>query len=111
MPLDSNDLEQIRGIVAAAKSETSAEIAAAKSETSAEIAAAKSETSAEIAAAKGETVEAMRDMQTEVLRGLERFSRGNFAHLHRLEASDSDIWKALTALEERVMALETRPPR
>ena len=58
MPLDSNDLEQIRGIVAAAKAET---------------------------------VEAMRDMQTEVLRGLERFSRGNFAHLHRLETSDTDI--------------------
>jgi len=97
MPLDANDLEQIRGVVASA-------ISAAKAETSTELKAA-------ISAAKAETIEAMRDMQTELLRGIERFSRGNFAHLHRLESSDADIWKALTALEERVMALETRPPK
>jgi hypothetical protein len=36
-------------------------------------------------------VEAMRDMQSEILRGLERFARGNFARLHRLEVSDSDL--------------------
>ncbi len=34
-------------------------------------------------------MEAMRDMQTEIVRGLERFSRGNFTR----------------------MPLETRPPR
>jgi len=26
-------------------------------------------------------------MQSEILRGLERFSRGNYAHMHRLDAS------------------------
>jgi hypothetical protein len=30
--------------------------------------------------------ETMRDAQTEILRGLERFSRGNFARMHRLES-------------------------
>ena len=34
---------------------------------------------AAIAAAENRTVEAMREMQTEILRGLEAFSRGNFA--------------------------------
>lgn len=43
---------------------------------------------------KDELVESMRDMQSEILRGMERFARGNF-----------------NALEERVLALETRPPR
>lgn len=53
----------------------------------------------------------MRDMQSEILRGLERFSRGNFSHLHRLEDSDSDLNERINALGERVKALETRPPR
>ena len=35
--------------------------------------------------------ESMRDMQTEILHGLERFARGNFARMHRLEVSDNDL--------------------
>jgi hypothetical protein len=54
--------------------------------------------------------EAMRDMQTEILRGLERFARGNFARMHRLEVSDDTLVERLNALEERVLAIETRPP-
>ena len=54
--------------------------------------------------------EGMRDMQTEILRGLERFARGNFARLHRLDVSDNDLNERLNALEERVLAIETRPP-
>ena len=53
----------------------------------------------------------MREMQTEILRGLERFARGNFAHLHRLDTADTTTNERLTALEERVLSLETRPPR
>jgi hypothetical protein len=40
---------------------------------------------------EGRLLEGMRDMQTEILRGLERFARGNFARLHRLEISDTDL--------------------
>ena len=57
------------------------------------------------------TLETMRDMQTEILHGLERFARGNFARMHRLEVSDNDLNERLNALEERVTAIETRPPR
>jgi acyl carrier protein phosphodiesterase len=56
------------------------------------------------------TLESMRDMQTEILRGLERFARGNFARMHRLEVSDNDLNERLNALEERITAIETRPP-
>jgi hypothetical protein len=55
--------------------------------------------------------ESTRDMQTEILRGLERFARGNFSRVHRLEVSDNDLNERLNALEERVTAIETRPPR
>ena len=34
--------------------------------------------------------EVMRTMQSEILRGLEAFARGNFARMHRLDASDAD---------------------
>jgi hypothetical protein len=56
-------------------------------------------------------LEAMRDMQTEILRGIERFARGNFARMHRLEVSDQDLSERINALEERVLSLETRPPQ
>ena len=60
--------------------------------------------------AKAELIETMRDMQTEIVRGLERFSRGNFARMHRLEVSDNDFAERLNALEERVLAVEVRLP-
>lgn len=65
----------------------------------------------EIQANNAVIMEAMRDMQTELLRGMERFARGNFSRLHRLESSDNDLNERINALEERVTALETRPPR
>jgi hypothetical protein len=45
----------------------------------------------EIQANNGVIMEAMRDMLTELLRGIERFARGNFSRLHRLETSDNDL--------------------
>ena len=40
---------------------------------------------------EGPILENMRDMQAEILRGLERFARGNFARMHRLEVSDNNL--------------------
>lgn len=59
------------------------------------------------------TIEAMRDMQTEILKGIEAFARGNFARMHRLETSDTATNARIEALEERVLMLETRqrPPQ
>ena len=65
----------------------------------------------EIQANNGVIMEAMRDMLTELLRGIERFARGNFSRLHRLETSDNDLNERINALEERITALETKPPR
>jgi hypothetical protein len=66
-----------------------------------------------VTTAKGETIEAMRDMQTEILKGIEAFARGNFARMHRIEASDNATNARIEALEERVLMLETRqrPPQ
>ena len=67
-----------------------------------------------IAAAEQRTVdrltEVMRDMQTEILKGLQSFARGNFARLHTLESTQADNSIRLAALEERVLELETRRP-
>ena len=54
--------------------------------------------------------EVMRDMQTEILTGLQAFAKGNFARFNSLESSQTDINIRLAALEERVMYLETRRP-
>lgn len=74
--------------------------------------AAENRTNSRIEAAKDQTIEAMRDMQTEILKGIEAFARGNFARMHRLEASDTATNARIEALEQRVLMLETRqrPP-
>jgi hypothetical protein len=64
----------------------------------------------EIVAAEERSRETARAMQTEILRGLESFARGNFARFHRIETSDTDTNARITALEERVLYLETRRP-
>jgi hypothetical protein len=84
--MSNEDLEQVRAIV-------------------------REELAEKVSATEARVVESMRDMQTEILRGLERFARGNFSRMHRLETSDDDLNERVNALEERVLALETRPPR
>jgi hypothetical protein len=59
-------------------------------------------------AAEARAQETARNIQTEILRGLESFARGNFARMHRIETSDADTNTRITALEERVLYLETR---
>jgi hypothetical protein len=50
----------------------------------------------------------MRDMQSEILRDIEAFARGNFARMVRLETADASTAQRLAAIEERLLALETR---
>jgi hypothetical protein len=93
-------------------------IAASEQRTSAAIGAA---IGAAIAASEQRTVdrltEVMRDMQTEILTGLQAFARGNFTRFKTLEArvqtTDSNVLDnnaRIAALEERVLYLETRRP-
>lgn len=105
-----DDAEQITAIVAAAEQRTAEAIAATEQRTTEAIADLAARTDATITAAKDQTVEAVRDMQTEMLRGIEAFARGNFARLHRIETSDADTNTRISALEERVLYLETRRP-
>jgi hypothetical protein len=61
-------------------------------------------------AAEQRATERARDMQTEIVRGIEAFARGNFSRMHRLETSDTATNSRIAALEERVLYLETRRP-
>jgi hypothetical protein len=63
---------------------------------------------AHVSASEQRLIETMRAMQTEILRGLETFARGNFARMVRLETSNAATVEQLAALEERVLRLETR---
>ena len=78
------------------------------------VAAAEQRTAEALAAAEERIVdrltEVMRDMQTEILKGLQAFAKGNFARFNSLESNQTDINIRLAALEERVMYLETRRP-
>ncbi len=98
------DLEQIREIVHTEVAGVKAEIAGVK----AEIAGVKAELTAEIKASEERSQEFARDLQTEILTGLQQFARGNFARMHTLDANQADNNVRLAALEERVLNLETR---
>jgi len=74
------------------------------------ITAAEQRITAAIIAAEGRAAERARDLQTEILRGLESFARGNFARFHSVESNQTDLNIRMAALEERVMYLETRRP-
>ena len=78
------------------------------------IAATELRTAEAIVTAKRQTVdeltEVMRDMQTEILTGLQAFARGNFTRFHTVESTQTDLNIRMAALEERVMYLETRRP-
>src|ERR1035438_7811338 len=66
----------------------------------------------EISTGDARTIEAMRDMQSEILRGVEAFARGNFARMVRLEHADAATTERLAAIEQRLLDLDTRqPPR
>lgn len=61
-------------------------------------------------AVKDEIIESVRDMQTEMLRGIERFARGNFSRFHTVETTQADVNTRLGLLEERLLAVELRVP-
>jgi hypothetical protein len=78
------------------------------------VAAAEQRTAEALAAAEERIVdrltEVMRDMQTEILTGLQAFARGNFTRFHTVESTQTDINIRMAVLEERVLYLETRRP-
>ena len=80
------------------------------------VAAAEQRTAEALAAAEERIVdrltEVMRDMQTEILKGLQAFAKGNFTRFHTVESTQTDLNIRMAALEERVLYLETpRPPQ
>jgi hypothetical protein len=75
-----------------------------------ELEATEQRITAAITAAEERADERARDLQTEILRGLESFARGNFARFHTVESNQTDINTRMAALEERVLYLETRRP-
>ncbi len=56
-------------------------------------------------------VEAIRDAQTELLRAFHGYATSVAARISVGEAHDAAFAARLSALEDRVLALETRPPR
>ena len=74
------------------------------------ITAAEGRITAAITAAEERAAERARDMQTEILKGLVSFAKGNFARFNSLESHQTDLNIRMAALEERVMYLETRRP-
>ena len=92
-------------------------LAAVEQRITAAIEANGKQTAEAIATSEARAAEHARDLQTEILRGLESFARGNFARFHTVDARAQAIETnlidnntRLAALEERVLYLETRRP-
>lgn len=100
------DREEIREIVAATEQRLTEYVAATEQRLKEDAIAAEQRL-------REHATETARDLQTEILRGLEGFARGNFARFRSLESNQTDINVRMAALEERVLYLETRnrPPQ
>ena len=64
----------------------------------------------ELAALEDRLVEKMRQIETNLLTAFHGYARGNTAHFHQLDITQHDVNLRLAALEDRVLALETRRP-
>ncbi len=68
----------------------------------------------DVTAARRDTVDALtevlRDVQAEILKGLQAVAEDSFARFRSLESNQADINIRMAALEERVLYLETRRP-
>jgi len=105
-------LERTAAGITDSEERTAAGITDSEERTTADITASEERTTASIAASEKRILEASaeqsRAMQTELLRGIGAFARGNFARMHTLESAEADTRTRVAALEERVTWLETR---
>jgi DNA repair exonuclease SbcCD ATPase subunit len=65
----------------------------------------------EMSSLREDMIEAIRDAQTELLRAFHGYATSVGARISVGEAHDAAFAARLSALEDRVLALETRPPR
>ena len=59
---------------------------------------------------KDELVDAMRQIETNLLTEFHRYAKGQNARVHNVEVGESDLKLRLSVLEDRVLSLETRLP-
>ena len=89
---------------------TTVELQATKTELQASIAATRDELRAEINASADRLTENMRQIETNLLTGFHGYAKGQNARLHNVEVGESDMKLRLSALEDRVLSIETRLP-
>ena len=65
---------------------------------------------AALTATKNEVVEAMRQIETNLLTEFHRYAKGQQARMHTLENGHSDFILRLATIEDRLLALESRRP-
>jgi len=64
----------------------------------------------EMATDKAELMASMRQIETNMLTAFHGYARGVSAHLHNLDTGQHDLGVRVSALEDRVLNLETRRP-
>jgi hypothetical protein len=67
-------------------------------------------TKLELDAAKDDLMAGMRQIETNLLTEFHRYAKGQNARIHNVEVGETDMKLRLSALEDRVLALETRVP-
>ena len=67
-------------------------------------------TKMELDAAKDDLMAGMRQIETNLLTEFHRYAKGQNARIHNVEVGETDMKLRLSALEDRVLALETRIP-
>jgi hypothetical protein len=65
----------------------------------------------ELTALEDKLMGTMRQIETNILTAFHGYARGVSAHLHEVDTGQNDVKIRLSALEDRILNLETRRPQ
>jgi len=99
-----------QSITTAVVQATAAQIQASEERTTAAIQALEERTTAAIQASEARSQEFTRDIETKLLAAFHDYANGQVAAIRRIQSSDADLAERISALESRVLRLETRRP-
>jgi hypothetical protein len=89
---------------------TKSELQASIADTRAELRATRDELRAEISASADRLTDSMRQFETNLVTAFRSYAKGQNARVHNGEVGESDMKLRLSALEDRVLSIETRLP-
>ena len=101
---------ELQASIVATETKFESALAATEVKFESKLAATRDELRADITASGDRLMDAMRQIETNLLTEFHRYAKGPNAGIHSVEVGENDLKLRLSTLEDRVLALEIRNP-